>query len=277
MNDTLKSIIKLIPFPCITACIVLLFKNSFFGVLFLFGLIWWITIPLTLLSIILFFKSIKLKNRWQQVIVVWGVLNLILFIVSLNHITQQEESCNPDIMATHYEQHHAKMDELHKYIQNAVGECSSIQLEFNDTNLYRFLANPDTSTQYFFNSWSSYDDTDKDTLMQIAGLTATEFDSIYTHLKAINCLGFSYSWRNPEKIEFYFHRVRAAIYIYEIYNRPMTDAEKNNALESLALIPYTERCVFKFHGGTAGANNFHPKMREDFLEKHNIGNYINAF
>ena len=223
-------------------------------------------------SIIFFFKSIKLKNRWQQVTVVWGVLNLILFIVSLNHITKQEESCNPDIMATHYEQHHAKMDELHKYIQNAVGECSSIQLEFNDTNLYRFLANPDTSTQYFFNSWSSYDDPDKDTLMQIAGLSATEFDSIYTQLKAINCLGFSYSWRNPEKIEFYFRRVRAAIYIYEIYNRPMTDAEKNNALESLALIPYTERCVFKFHGGTAGADNFHPKMREDFLEKHNIGN-----
>ena len=161
MNNTLKSIIKFVPFPCITECIILLLKNSFFGVLFLFGLLWWITIPLAILSIILFFKSIKLKNRWQQVTVVWGILNLILFIVSLSRITKQEETCNPDIMARHYEQHHAKMDELHKYIQNAVEECSSIQLEFNDTNIYNFLATPDTPNQHFFSSWSSYDDTSK--------------------------------------------------------------------------------------------------------------------
>ena len=73
----------------------------------------------------------------------------------------------------------------------------------------------------------------------------------------------------PEEIQIHFRRVGMGRYSYNIYSRPLTEKEKCNAIEDLALIPYNEYCIFEYGGGAIGPQTFTIREREEFMKRNN--------
>ena len=116
-ETTIFGILKLIPFAIVTAMIVLFWVNDFLGFMisFIFS---WVTLPAIVFSIVFFIMGLRLRDIWQRLAVIWGGINVLLVVVYVLAVAP-DRRCNPDIMAEHYEKHHAEMEELHRYLQSA--------------------------------------------------------------------------------------------------------------------------------------------------------------
>ena len=256
----LSGILRLLPFAIITAMIVSLWLSNDMG-FSVFVFFWWLWIPALIVSVVLFFASIRCRDKWQLAVVLWSIVNVLLFVV---YFMMPSQKCNPDVMATHYEEHHTEMEELHQYVQSAIADSCGVTLEFNGDKLERFyVKGPDKL-------YLSYSDEKarehKDSLMSIVGLSQEEYDYICKQLKEMGCIGIDYSQSTPERLTIWFRRVGVGLYWYTILNRPMSDEEKASTVNWVA-IPYNDHCYFNYHS-PVGQESFPEKVKEDFLKKH---------
>ena len=252
---------RLLPFAIITAMIVSLWLSNDMG-FFVFVFFWWLWIPALIVSVVLFFASIRCRDKWQLAVVLWSIVNVLLFVV---YFMMPSQKCNPDVMATHYEEHHTEMEELHQYVQSAIADSCEITLEFNGNKLEMFdVDNQDNYLHYGEKEAILH----KDSLLLIAGLSQEEYDNICKQLKDMGCIGIEFSQFIPERLKIRFRRVGWGLYTYTILNRPMSDEEKASAMNNWVAIPYNDHCWFNFHGGAVGQESFPKKVREDFLKKH---------
>ena len=115
-QTTIFGILKLIPFAVVTAVIVLFWVDDFLG--FVISLIFsWIP-PLAIgLSIVFFIMGLRWRDIWQRIAVIWGGINVLLVVIYVLAVAP-ERRCNPDIMAEHYEKHHAEMEELDNVVKD---------------------------------------------------------------------------------------------------------------------------------------------------------------
>ena len=77
---TLFGILKLIPFAIVTAIIISIWIGKDIG-FFVFVFFWWLWIPALIISIVLFFASIRCRNKWELATVIWGAVNVLLLSV----------------------------------------------------------------------------------------------------------------------------------------------------------------------------------------------------
>ncbi len=119
---TIFGILKLIPFAIVTAIIVLFWVDDLVGfmIAFIFS---WVTLPAIGFSIAFFIQGLRWRDIWQRTAVIWGGINVLAVIVYVLAVAPGRR-CDPDIMAEHYEKHHAEMEELHRYLQNAAAVLS---------------------------------------------------------------------------------------------------------------------------------------------------------
>ena len=167
-------------------------------------------------------------------------------------------------MAAHYEEHHTKMEELHRYVQSAINDSCNITLEFNGNKLERFYVKGPEKLYLTYSDEKAREH--KDSLMSIVGLSQEEYDYICKQLKEMGCIGIDYSQSTPERLTIWFRRVGMGLYCYTVLNRPMSDEEKASAVNWVA-IPYNDHCYFNYHS-PVGQESFPEKVREDFLKKH---------
>ena len=223
---------------------------------------------LPIFSFILFFiafiKSCRFETVWHKVMFVCGIATFLLFI-ACSLIPNPKSSCNPDIMAKHYEEHKAEMREFCDYMQSVLDDSTAIQLEFegNKQGIFRVKS----ADSYSF-SWGVDSDSKRDSLMQVVGLTEEEYVNIRKKLKTMGCIGVEASRNYPESTEIWFRRIGLGKYDFVLYNRPMTKEEKENALNSYILIPYDDSTLFQYGGGAIGKQEFTTEEREAFLKKH---------
>ena len=262
---TLLQILKLVPFPIVTAIIILIWKEVLFGVM-IAAAYWWLTIPAIILSIVFFFMALRRRNNWQRAAVIWGIANLLLFIIFL-FVQLPKQRCDADIMGKHYEKHRTEMEELHRYVKTSVADSCGIILEFDGNKLNRFQVHDILNDKYA--AWWKKDALQlKDSLMTVTGLTDEEIDGIRQRLKSMGCIGIQYSQANPEYMSIMFRYVGFVLYNYNIYSRPMTDEEKRDAMKYPEYIPYNEYCTFEFMGGAIGPQSWGNEAKNDYLNQH---------
>lgn len=257
----LSGILRLLPFAIITAMIVSLWLSNDMG-FSVFVFFWWLWIPALIVSVVLFFASIRCRDKWQLAVVLWSIVNVLLFVV---YFMMPSQKCNPDVMATHYEEHHTEMEELHRYIQSAIADSCDITLEFNGDKLERFYVKGPDKLYLTYSDEKAREH--KDSLMSIVGLSQEEYDNICKQLKDMGYIGIDYSQSTPERLTIWFRRVGWGLYSYIILDRPMTDEEKASAMHNWVAIPYNDHCYFNYHS-PVGQESFPEKVKEDFLKKH---------
>ena len=232
---------------------------------FLFNLMFcYVPIFSFFLFIIAFIKSCRFKTVWHKVMFVCGIATFLLFI-ACSLIPNPKSSCNPDIMAKHYEEHKAEMRELCDYMQSVLDDSTAIQLEFEGNKQGIFRVKSADSDSF---SWEVDSDSKRDSLMQVVGLTEEEYVSIRKKLKTMRCIGVEASRNYPESTEIWFRRIGLGKYDFVLYNRPMTKEEKENALNDDTLIPYNDSTLFQYGGGAIGLQVFPKGEKEAFLKKH---------
>ena len=223
---------------------------------------------LPIFSFILFFialiKSCRFKTVWHKVMFVCGIATFLLFI-ACSLIPNPKTSCNPDIMAKHYEEHKAEMREFCDYMQSVLDDNTAIQLEFEGNKQGIFRVKSADSDSF---SWEVDSDSKRDSLMQVVGLTEEEYVNIRKKLKNMGCIGVKASRNYPESTEIWFRRIGMGKYDFVLYKRPMTKEEKENALNDDTLIPYNDSTLFQYGGGAIGLQVFPKGEKEAFLKKH---------
>ena len=216
------------------------------------------------LFIIAFIKSCRFKTVWHKVMFVCGIATFLLFI-ACSLIPNPKSSCNPDIMAKHYEEHKAEMRELCDYMQSVLDDSTAIQLEFEGNKQGIFRVKSADSDSF---SWGVDSDSKRDSLMQVVGLTEEEYVNIRKKLKTMGCIGVEASRNYPESMEIWFRRIGMGMYSFVLYKRPMNKEEKENALNDDMLIPYNDSTLFHYGGGAIGLQVFPKGEKEAFLKKH---------
>ena len=262
----IKNILKLIPFLIITLInIGLLMDDMKIFLICIF--LWWVVLLIpVILSMIFFIGSIHCSNAWERTIVIWGILNTVLFAWCL-FADNTDKNCTPNTMAIHYETYYTNMKDLHNYVKTAIDDSCSIDLEFDGRSAGIFHVS-DASGVYK-NHWDEEAELLKDSLMTIVGLSEEEYTNIRKQLKDMDCLGIKFSQLSSDRMTIYFCREGMGLYSYNIYSRPLTEKEKCNAIEDLALIPYNEYCIFEYGGGAIGPQIFATKEREEFMKRNN--------
>ena len=201
---------------------------------------------------------------WHKMMFACGIATFLLFI-ACSLIPNPKSSCNPDIMAKHYEEHKAEMRELCDYMQSVLDDSTAIQLEFEGNKQGIFRVKSADSDSF---SWEVDSDSKRDSLMQVVGLTEEEYVNIRKKLKTMGCIGVEASRNYPESTEIWFRRIGLGKYDFVLYNRPMTKEEKENALNDDTLIPYNDSTLFQYGGGAIGLQVFPKGEKEAFLKKH---------
>ena len=256
----IKNILKLIPFLAVSAMISLIAYDII--MIFVIIVLWWLSLPAIIASIIIFFINIRCRNVLEIVTTIWGIFNVLLLVIVFS-----QSGCTPDTMAEHYDAHSNDMEKLHNYVKTAIDDSCSIDLEFDGRSASIFHVS-DASGEYQ-NHWNEEAELLKDSLMTLVGLTEEEYTNIRKQLKDMDCLGIKFSQLSSDKMTIYFCREGMGRYSYNIYSRPLTEKEKCNAIEDLALIPYNEYCIFEYGGGAIGPQTFTTEEKEEFMKRNN--------
>ena len=266
-QTTIFGILKLIPFAVVTAMIVLFWVDDFLG--FLISLIFcWVTLPAIGFSIAFFIKGLRRRDIWQRIAVVCGGTNVLLVVIYVFAVAP-ERRCNPDIMAKHYDKHHTEMEEMHRYLQNAVADSCAVTLEFKGDRLEMFhVCAWEGNEHHYSNFWDEEAREKKDSLICMVGLTQEEYDGIRQRLEKMGCIGIEYSQITPDLVKIWFRRMGMGRYDYIVNSRTMTDEEKASVMEDFSLIPYNDHCAFQYSGGAVGSQTFSQGVKEDFLKHH---------
>ena len=259
---TLLQILKLVPFPIVTAIIILIWIDDFVC-LMLAAFLWWLTIPAIILSIVFFFIGLRRRDNWQRAAVIWGVVNLLLFVVYLL-VQLPNQRCNPDKMAKHYEKHKTEMDALLDYAISAIDDSAYVHIRWEGgrKTIFHVKGADGILSQHWGDAEAK-----QDSLMKVIGLSANQLDEIHHRLKAMNCFGIMIP-NNHEYINIEYQSVYFAIYSYNIYRSPLTAEQRDKVMNDPELIPYNERVSFVFLGGAVGAQEFSPQQKDSYLKKH---------
>lgn len=262
-RTTLFGILKLIPFAIVTAIIISIWIGNDIG-FFVFVFFWWLWIPALIISIVLFFASIRCRNRWELATVIWGAVNVLLLAV---FFMLPGQKCNPDVMATHYDEHHTEMEALREYLHEALNDSCAIELFFEGNQLERFyVGNRYGSDNYYKGEAQSR----LDSMMTVAGLSQEEYANIRQRLESVQCNGVEYDQYDSTGIFIRFRCDEWGCYGYSIRTRPVTDKQKETIMKDNRFIPYDEYCTFVYDGsaGAFDSGGFSESEKRRFLKKH---------
>lgn len=264
-KTTIFRILKLIPFAIVTAMIVSFWVDDFVG--FMITIIFcWITLPAINFSIAFFIQGLRWRDVWQRIAVVWGGINVLAVVVYVITVAPDPQ-CNPDIMAKHYDKHHAEMEELRQYMHTALNDSCVVELEFKGDTLVRFYAG---------NRYDSFDYRDEEAvahqkmMMPVVGLTNEEFDEIQLRLKSMECIGVRYDQYDSGRINLDLCRDRWGCYGYVLRNYPIKAEQRDALMCDSRFIPYNEYCTFVYDGsaGAFDSGGFSETEKRRFLRKH---------
>lgn len=261
--DLFHGIWMLLPFFIITLFIVLRWIDiESFLVFFILFLVTLTAVFAAIVLIILAFRN--LKNKWNKAIIIWGAFNVLFFGTYCFY--NSTHSIFAERMAKHYEKNKTGIEELCDYFVNAIDDSCYVDLMFDKNHeISKLTVRPvggEDKIKWDHNS-------NVDSLLSLVGLNDYEVDNIQKKLKNVGCIGLCYSDKY-DKIDLSWKYSGPDRFYYELFNRPMTDEEKDRALTCGECgIPYNDHIVFhNFVGTPWGYLDFSSEQRDKYLKKH---------
>ena len=262
----MRHIWKIIPMLLVTSLIYMFWLDDFIAI-FVFALGFYLFVPSIIASVFITLMSCRLADRWQKRLFGWGMFNLLFFLAYLT-LSRPAKDCNASLMAEHYEENAREMEEFLQYVDEALDDSASIQLEFEggEPAIFHIAEKGDAKMSCH---WSEDAERNEEHLMKAVGLTREEYENIRKRLDKLGCIGFEMSSSHrTDKSILHFKRVLMGMYSFVLYHRPMNQEEKDEYMHDDQYIPYNEQVVFMYGGGVFGPQTFPMGEKEDFLLKH---------
>lgn len=252
-----KAVLEIIAMIYVTIVIILSIPNMGWFMFFM-GMLCFITFPVILVSLFLFFRAFRFKYRKDKIILALGLINILsLFYLFTRTISYAED------MEDFYEDNKVELNELCSYTRSAILPNSSVYIEFeNDTISIFNVSTPNDSIVS-----DNYHETkvNNDSLMRVAGLTSQELSEIKQRLYHLGCISISSDSKDKNQTTVGYKRVGMGLYSFLLYNRPITSSKFNEYLEDMSTIPYNSKVIFLYSSGAIGNMDFDGK--EEYLNK----------
>lgn len=223
-------------------------------------------IPSVVAVIYITIVSRRMENISQKILFGWGIF-IILFSLAYLVFQRPRQQCDSTIMAEHYEKKAKDMEQFMSYLNRALDDSTSLQLEFEygKASIFHVAAKGDSVMSCH---WDDAEEK-KDSLMQVVGLTSVEYEKIHDYLSSLDCIGVEIKkvHFNKETV-IHFRRVGMGMYSFVLYNTPMSTKVKEEYLSNNMYIPYSDKVVFMYGGGAFGRQTFPSEEKKAFLKEH---------
>ncbi|MBR5656518.1 MAG: hypothetical protein IKW98_07540 [Prevotella sp.] len=171
-------------------------------------------------------------------------------------------------MEKHFKIHHADMYDLVQYVRSSLDDSCSINLEYRKDEVLKFTIenkNKDRDCACIENKQ------ELETILNTVGLSMQKLAVIQEKMQKAEIIGIKID-KNPRsswiacKSTLLYGWYGVNRYQFALYDRPLTEEEKRDALSMSQYIVYNDSVVFETFGGYPGQRGFPDE--DEFQELH---------
>ena len=224
-----------------------------------FAWMWFISLPLFVIYIASFIRSIPPVSIYKKIVLSLHILNVALWVLFYIFLPKPNP-CDAALMEEHYRNHHADMYDLVRYARNSLDDSCSIVLQYRDDKLLEFTIR---NKRDYKECKEIQNENKLDTILHSVGLSMQKLKEIQSKMHKAGVIGIEIN-KNPkfeleEKSILLFRWYGVTRYQYALYYHPMTENERDNVLRLHQFILYNDSVVFESYGGYPGGRGFPDK------------------
>jgi len=220
---------------------------------------WFISLPLFVIYIASFIRSIPPVSIYKKIVLSLHVLNVALWVV-FYILLPKPNPCDAALMEEHYRNHHADMYDLVKYVRNSLDDSCSIVLQYRDDKVLEFTIR---NKRDYKECVEIENENKLDTILHSVGLSMQKLKEIQSKMHKAGVIGIEinknpkFQWMEKSILLFRWYGVNR--YQYALYDHPMTEEERDDVLRLHQHILYNDSVVFESYGGYPGGRGFPDK------------------
>ena len=220
---------------------------------------WFISLPLFVIYIASFIRSIPPVSIYKKMVLSLHVLNVALWVIFYIFLPKPNP-CDAALMEEHYRNHHADMYDLVKYVRNSLDDSCSIVLQYRDDKVLEFTIR---NKRDYKECVEIENENKLDTILHSVGLSMQKLKEIQSKMHKAGVIGIEinknpkFQWMEKSILLFRWYGVNR--YQYALYDHPMTENEKDEVLRLHQHILYNDSVVFESYGGYPGGRGFPDK------------------
>lgn len=229
---------------------------------------WFVTLPLFVIYVVSLIRSVPPVSIYKKAVLSLHILNVALWILFYLFLPQPEP-CDAALMEKHLKIHHDDMYDLVKYVRNALDDSCSINLEFRNNEVQKFTIE---NKNEYRDCACIENKQELNKILHRVGLSMQKLTAIQEKMHKAGIIGIEIDknsktgWMAGKSIlQYRWYGVN--FYQYALYDRPLTEEEKHDALSMHQYILYNDSVVFESYGGYPGQRGFPDK--DKFQSFHN--------
>ena len=192
--------------------------------LYLIAMAWlyFVSLPLLIVYIVSFFRSLSLRSLLRKIIFGGHVLNIVLWFV-FYFLLPKAEPCTAAMMEKHYLSHELEMRDLINYTRSCLDDSTGIDFQ---------MRNGEIVDLYVDRLWESGAFGDKkresqrDSVINSVGITPAEFDTIQIKMAAAGVIGihtFRKGYMTESDLSYAWYG--GSHYVYELHGSKVEKKE----------------------------------------------------
>ena len=231
-----------------------------------FAWMWFITLPLFIIYVVSFIRSIPPVSIYKKVVLSLHILNVVLWILFYIFLPKPDP-CDAALMEKHYKTHHNDMYDLVKYVRGSLDDSCSIVLQYRNDEIVEFTIGNRRWTKKLK---GIENESELDTKLHSVGLSMQKLKVIQGKMRKAGVIGVEIDknpisvWMAGESI-LLFRWYGVNKYQFGLYDHPMTEKEKDVVLRLHQFILYNDSVVFESYGGYPGGRGF--PDRKEFINR----------
>ena len=221
---------------------------------------WFVSLPLFIIYVVSFIRSIPPVSIYKKAVLSLHILNVALWILFYLFLPKPEP-CDAALMEIHFINHHDDMYDLVRYVRSAMDDSCSITLHYRNDEVVEFTIGNKRS---FKDLEGIENEHELDTILHSIGLSMQELNEIQSKMRKAGVIGVEID-KNPisvwmaGKSTLLFSWYGVNKYQYALYDRPITETERDEVLRLHQFILYNDSVVFESYGGYPGGRGFPDK------------------
>jgi hypothetical protein len=224
-----------------------------------FAWMWFISLPLFIIYIASFIRSIPPVSIYKKMVLSLHILNVALWVLFYIFLPKPNP-CDAALMEEHYRNHHADMYDLVKYVRNSLDDSCSIVLQYRDDKVLEFTIR---NKRDYKECVEIENENKLDTILHSVGLSMQKLKEIQSKMHKAGVIGIEinknpkFQWMEKSILLFRWYGVNR--YQYALYDHQMTEEERDDVLRLHQHILYNDSVVFESYGGYPGGRGFPDK------------------
>ncbi|MDJ1497751.1 hypothetical protein QNI19_32725 [Cytophagaceae bacterium DM2B3-1] len=192
-----------------------------------------------------------MKQKIIKIIAITVGTGIVLFFIGIFImfgliIGLFEPSYDKEDLIDNYELKHREIQAVKEYVKTQLPANTSVHIEFEDDELSNFTV--EQNGKYFTNWELDSNSLHVDSLLTLVGWTQQTVQTIKTKLEEANCI----SIESGEPATIGFQRSGRGMYLYNLFDAPLTDSLKTVYSNSCRFSFYKDNVVLEYGAGIGG-------------------------